>query len=213
MRVVFIEDVEGVALGGEIKEVKNGFARNYLIPKNLAAPATHNNLQRIHKLTKNAATSRTYRLDEMKNLAGTLDGTEISIEMRAGSNNRLYGSVTGTMVADALAEETGIKIERRLVQLDDPIREVGTYEIPLRLHSDVNALIKVAVYATGTDPFEMVAQENEESDESKLSSEGDLDGTPEEISDSNIAEDVPESSVELEESNTADAEPEEDSQE
>ena len=51
MRVVFIEDVEGVALGGEIKEVKNGFARNYLIPKNLAAPATHNNLQRIHKLT------------------------------------------------------------------------------------------------------------------------------------------------------------------
>jgi large subunit ribosomal protein L9 len=213
MRVIFIEDVEGVALGGEIKEVKNGFARNHLIPKNLAAPATHNNLQRIHKLTKNAATSRTYRLDEMKNLAGTLDGTEISIEMRAGSNNRLYGSVTGTMVADALAEETGIEIERRLVQLDDPIREVGTYEIPLRLHSDANALIKVTVYATGTDPFEMVAQENEESDEDKLSSEGDLDGTPEEISDSNIAEDVPESSVELEESNTADAEPEEDSQE
>ncbi len=213
MRVVFIEDVEGVALGGEIKEVKNGFARNYLIPKNLAAPATHNNLQRIHKLTKNAATSRTYRLDEMKNLAGTLDGTEISIEMRAGSNNRLYGSVTGTMVADALAEETGIEIERRLVQLDDPIREVGTYEIPLRLYSDVNALIKVTVYATGTDPFEMVAQEDKESDEDKLSSKGDLDGTPEEISDSNIAEDVPESSVELEESNTTDAEPEEDSQE
>ncbi len=213
MRVVFIEDVEGVALGGEIKEVKNGFARNYLIPKNLAAPATHNNLQRIHKLTKNAATSRTYRLDEMKNLAGTLDGTEISIEMRAGSNNRLYGSVTGTMVADALAEKTGIEIERRLVQLDDPIREVGTYEIPLRLYSDVNALIKVTVYATGTDPFEMVAQEDKESDEDKLSSEGDLDGTPEEISDSNIAEDVPESSVELEESNTTDAEPEEDSQE
>jgi large subunit ribosomal protein L9 len=213
MRVVFIEDVEGVALGGEIKEVKNGFARNYLIPKNLAAPATHNNLQRIHKLTKNAATSRTYRLDEMKNLAGTLDGTEISIEMRAGSNNRLYGSVTGTMVADALAEETGIEIERRLVQLDDPIREVGTYEIPLRLYSDVNALIKVTVYATGTDPFEMVAQEDKESDEDKLSSKGDLDGTPEEISDSNIAKDVPESSVELEESNTTDAEPEEDSQE
>ncbi len=213
MRVVFIEDVEGVALGGEIKEVKNGFARNYLIPKNLAAPATHNNLQRIHKLTKNAATSRTYRLDEMKNLAGTLDGTEISIEMRAGSNNRLYGSVTGTMVADALAEETGIEIERRLVQLDDPIREVGTYEIPLRLYSDVNALIKVTVYATGTDPFEMVAQEDKESDEDKLSSKGDLDGTPEEISDSNIAENVPESSVELEESNTTDAEPEEDSQE
>ena len=213
MRVIFIEDVEGVALGGEIKEVKNGFARNYLIPKNLAAPATHNNLQRIHKLTKDAAISRTYRLDEMKTLAGTLDGTEISIEMRAGSNNRLYGSVTGTMVADALAEETGIEIERRLVQLDDPIREVGTYEVPLRLYSDVNALIKVTVYATGTDPFEMVAQENEESNEDKLSPEGELDGNPIETSNSDTPEEVQVSSITLEESNTTEAEPEEDSQE
>ena len=149
MRVVFIEDVEGVAFGGEVKEVKNGFARNYLIPKNLAAPATHNNLQRIHKLTKNAAVTRAHRLDEMKNLAGNLDGSEITIEMRAGANNRLYGSVTGTMVADALAEETGIPIERRLVQLDDPIREVGTYEVPLRLYAEINASITVIVYATG----------------------------------------------------------------
>ena len=213
MRVVFIEDVEGVALGGEVKEVKNGFARNYLIPKNLAAPATHNNLQRIHKLTKNAATSRTYRLDEMKNLAGTLDGTEIGIEMRAGSNNRLYGSVTGTMVADALAEETGIKIERKLVQLDDPIRDVGTYEVPLRLYSDVNALIKVTVYATGTDPFEMVAQEDEKSDEDKLSPKDSLDDIPEETSNSEVKEDVPVSSVKLEESDTIETESEQDSQE
>ena len=161
MRVVFIEDVEGVALGGEVKEVKNGFARNYLIPKNLAAPATHNNLQRIHKLTKDAALTRAHRLDEMKNLAGNLDGSEITIEMRAGANNRLYGSVTGTMIADALAEETGIPIERRLVQLDDPIREVGTYEVPLRLIADVSASIKVTVYATGTDPFELVAEEDD----------------------------------------------------
>ena len=213
MRVVFIEDVEGVALGGEVKEVKNGFARNYLIPKNLAAPATHNNLQRIHKLTKNAATSRTYRLDEMKNLAETLDGTEIGIEMRAGSNNRLYGSVTGTMVADALAEETGIEIERRLVQLDDPIRDVGTYEVLLRLYSDVNALIKVTVYATGTDPFEMVAQEDEESDEDKLSPKDSLDDISEETSNSGVKEDVPVSSVKLEESNTTETESEQDSQE
>ena len=213
MRVVFIEDVEGVALGGEVKEVKNGFARNYLIPKNLAAPATHNNLQRIHKLTKNAATSRTYRLDEMKNLAGTLDGTEIGIEMRAGSNNRLYGSVTGTMVADALAEETGIEIERRSVQLDDPIRDVGTYEVQLRLYSDVNALIKVTVYATGTDPFEMVAQEEEESDEDKLSPKNSLDDIPEETSNSEVKEDVPVASVKLEESNTTETESEQGSQE
>ena len=160
---MFIEDVEGVALGGEVKEVKNGFARNYLIPKNLAAPATHNNLQRIHKLTKDAAVSRAHRLDEMQTLATSLDGSEITIEMRAGANNRLYGSVTGTMVADALSEEKGIPIERRLVQLDDPIREVGSYDVPLRLFADVNASIKVTVYATGTDPFEMATEEEDNS--------------------------------------------------
>jgi len=213
MRVVFIEDVEGVVLGGEIKEVKNGFARNYLIPKNLAAPATHNNLQRIHKLTKDAAISRTYRLDEMKNLAETLDGTEIRIEMRAGSNNRLYGSVTGTMVADALVEETGIGIERRLVRLDDPIREVGTYEVPLRLYTDVNALIKVTVYATGTDPFEMVAEENEESNEEKLSPEGDSGSNPEDTSNSDIVEEVSAPSANHVESDSTEAESGEDSQE
>lgn len=173
MRVVFIEDVEGVALGGEIKEVKNGFARNYLIPKNLAAPATHNNLQRMHKFSKDAAISRAQRLDDMQEIANTLEGTEITIEMRAGSNNRLYGSVTGTMVADALAEKTGVSIERRLVQLDDPIREVGAYEIPLRLYEEVSASIKLTVYATGTDPFEMVAEEDEDQEQTTISGNND----------------------------------------
>ena len=121
--------------------------------------------------------------------------------------------MTGTMVADALAEETGIEIERRLVQLDDPIREVGTYEVPLRLYSDVNALIKVTVYATGTDPFEMVAQEDQESEEDKLSPKDSLDDIPEETPNSEVKEDVPVSSVRLEESNTTETESEQDSQE
>ena len=145
MKVVFLEDVEGVALGGEIKEVKNGFARNYLIPQQLAAPATHNNLQKITKLSRKAETERIQKLDDMKQLSEAIDGTEILIEMRAGSNDRLYGSVTGTMVADALNDITGQSIERRLVQLDNPIRELGSFDVPIRLHADVNATIKVTV--------------------------------------------------------------------
>ena len=209
MRVVFIEDVEGVALGGEVKEVKNGFARNYLIPKNLAAPATHNNLQRIHKLTKNAAVTRAYKFDEMKNLAGNLDGSEIAIEMRAGANNRLYGSVTGSMVADALAEETGIPIERRLVQLDDPIREVGTYEVPLRLFADESASIKVTVYATGTDPFEMVAEKDDEPEDA---AQDDIDQGLDEEENTNSIEVSGESS-DTEEEELAEEDSEETSQE
>ncbi len=170
MRVVFLEDVEGVARGGEVKEVKNGFARNYLIPQNLAAPATHNNLQRIKKLSSQASITRVQRLEDMQELATALEGTQGNIEMRAGVNNRLYGSVTGTMVADAVAEETGREIERRLVQLDDPIREVGEYDVPIRLHSDVSTSIKVVVYATGTDPLDNSIEEVAEGDQAVVDS-------------------------------------------
>ena len=170
MRVVFLEDVEGVARGGEVKEVKNGFARNYLIPQNLAAPATHNNLQRIKKLSSQASITRVQRLEDMQELATALEGTQVNIEMRAGVNNRLYGSVTGTMVADAVVEETGREIERRLVQLDDPIREVGEYDVPIRLHSDVSASIKVVVYATGTDPLDNSIEKVAEGDQAVVDS-------------------------------------------
>ena len=213
MRVVFIEDVEGVALGGEVKEVKNGFARNYLIPKNLAAPATHNNLQRLHKFSKDAAVSRAQRLDDMKEIANTLEGTEVTIEMRAGANNRLYGSVTGTMVADALAEKTGVSIERRLVQLDDPIREVGTYEIPLRLYAEVSASIKLTVYATGTDPFEMVAEEDENQEQTTISEDTD---TPEYVIENDEIVDSGElisEPTDSEQAKTVEGDPEETSQE
>ena len=175
MRVVFLEDVEGVARGGEVKEVKNGFARNYLIPQNLAAPATHNNLQRINKLSSQASITRVQRLDDMQELATALEGTQVNIEMRAGVNNRLYGSVTGTMVADAVVEETGREIERRLVQLDDPIREVGEYDVPIRLHADISTSIKVVVYATGTDPLDNSVEEVAEGDQAVVDSSKILD--------------------------------------
>ena len=151
MKVVFLEDVEGVAQGGEIKEVKNGFARNYLIPKQLAAPATHNYLQKIEKLKKNASDVRIKRFDEMKEVAEAIDDSQINIEMRASLNGRLYGSVTGTMVADAITSETGQSVERRLVQLDNPIRELGSFDVIVRFHSDVLATVKVNIHSTEQD--------------------------------------------------------------
>ena len=153
MEVVFLTDVEGVAQGGEVKEVRNGFARNYLIPQQLAAPATHNNLQRIKKLTEQAKVDRLKILQDMKELASAIDGTEITIPVRAGANGRLYGSVTGTMIADQVSEITGRTLERRLVQLDDPIRDLGTFEVPVRLHPEVSANISVIVHADGEDPI------------------------------------------------------------
>ena len=166
MKVVFLEDVEGVAQGGEVKDVKNGFARNYLLPKNLAAPATHNNLQRIEKLRRQANVDRVEKLEDMKSVAERINDTEIVMEMRAGANDRLYGSVTGTMIADSVTDKTGISVERRWVQLDNPIRETGEFDVSIRLHSDVSANVRVIVHATGQDPLEEeTADNNQESDQ------------------------------------------------
>ena len=166
MKVVFLEDVEGVAQGGEVKDVKNGFARNYLLPKNLAAPATHNNLQRIEKLRRQANVDRVEKLEDMKSVAEGIHDTEIVMEMRAGANDRLYGSVTGTMIADSVTDKTGISVERRWVQLDNPIRETGEFDVSIRLHSDVSANVRVIVHATGQDPLEEeTADNNQESDQ------------------------------------------------
>ena len=166
MKVVFLEDVEGVAQGGEVKDVKNGFARNYLLPKNLAAPATHNNLQRIEKLRRQANVDRVEKLEDMKSVAEGINDTEIVMEMRAGANDRLYGSVTGTMIADSVTDKTGISVERRWVQLENPIRETGEFDVSIRLHSDVSANVRVIVHATGQDPLEEeTADNNQESDQ------------------------------------------------
>ena len=158
MRVVFLEDVPGVAQGGDIKEVKNGFARNYLIPKNLATPATHNAVQRVQKLQNQAQVNRVKRLEDMKELAAEFDGSQISVEMRAGSSGRLYGSVTNAIIAERLAELTEKEIDRRTVELDEPIRDLGTYDLTIKLHPEVEAGISVLVYPTG-----MTAEEYAES--------------------------------------------------
>jgi hypothetical protein len=102
----------------------------------------------------------------MKELAAAIDGTEILIPVRAGTNGRLYGSVTGSIIADAVSKLTNRSLERRLVQLDDPIRELGTFDVPVRLHPEVSASVKIIVHADGLDPISELETENqqEESD-------------------------------------------------
>ena len=185
MKVVFLEDVPGVAQGGDIKEVKNGFARNYLIPKSLATPATHNAVQRVQKLQSQAQVARVKRLEDMKELAAEFDGSQINVEMRAGSSGRLYGSVTNAMIADKIAELTEREIDRRAVQLDEPIRELGSYDLTLRLHAEVEAGVSVLVYPTGVTPEEFIEsltppeeEETEEAQEVQEAPEGELEPEP-----------------------------------
>lgn len=157
MNVVFLKDVEGVAQGGDVKEVKNGFARNYLLPKQLAVPANHNSLRRTERLKTDAATTRLKLLADMHSLAEAISGTQITLEMRSGASGKLYGSVTSTTIASRLSELTSRDIDRRVVMIDDPIREVGVFDIRLQLHAEVEAIITAVVYPTGTDPEDTIA--------------------------------------------------------
>ena len=179
MRVVFLEDVTGVAQGGDVKEVKAGFARNYLIPKRLATPITKDALQRVERLKKEAEATRTKTLADMKDLREALDGAQLNVEMRAGASGRLYGSVTNAIVAEGLAKIAEREIDRRTISIPESIREVGLFDLRIRLHAEVEADIKLLVHPAGTDPVEFLesfeaAREAEAEKEAGESSDGDV---------------------------------------
>lgn len=167
MRVVFLQDVAGVAQGGDVKEVKNGFARNYLIPKKFAVPATHNELQRVKQYAEQAERARLRLLQDMRELSETLNGTRIDVEMRAGVSGQLYGSVTNAIIADKLSEMSDREIDRRGIEIAEPIRQLGSFNVDVRLHPEVQAQIEVLVYPTGTTADEWLAslEEDAEADE------------------------------------------------
>ncbi len=177
MRVVFLEDVAGVAQGGDVKEVKNGFARNYLIPKNYAVPATHNALQRVKQYAEQAEKTRLKLLQDMRELSETLNGKRVSVEMRAGASGQLYGSVTNAIIADKLGAMSDREIDRRSIEIAAPIRQLGSFDVTVRLHPEVQAHIDVLVHPTGMDPDEWLKSlEPDAGDDESAAEEGAAEG-------------------------------------
>ena len=149
MKVIFLEDVVGTADAGEVKEVKNGFARNFLLPQGLAAPATKDQIQREQAIKAAAVEKRLKFSQEWKVVADAVNGTQISLEVRVGPTGRLFGSVTSRAIAEKLSEETGRDIDHRHVLLGASIHEPGDYDVTIRLYRDVTAEIKVKVIPEG----------------------------------------------------------------
>ncbi|MFC1545500.1 50S ribosomal protein L9 [Gemmatimonadota bacterium] len=147
MRVILREDIQKLGEAGDIVTVKRGYARNYLIPNKLALEATEGNL----KTFKDIARARESRSEKEKGsaeiLAQKLAAVRLVIPVEVSDEDQLYGSVTSQMIRDALEEE-GIGIERRLIELAAPIKELGSYDIPIRLHREVTPTIKVVVERT-----------------------------------------------------------------
>jgi len=149
MRVIFLEDVPGTADAGEVREVKNGFARNYLLPRKLAAPATPGQLQRMNTIQEGAGQKRLKLSDDAKVFAAALEGQVLTIEARVGPTGRLFGAVTGRHIADELNKLTEGSLDHRNVLLGAAIHDPGEYDVPVRLYREVTSQVKVHVVPEG----------------------------------------------------------------
>ena len=147
MQVIFLQDVPQQAHAGEIKRVADGYARNYLIPKGLAQVATPEILKRSHKIKAAGDQRRIQETDVMEELAQLLDNTTITLKARVTPTGRYYGAITSARVADELSATVGRDIDRRLLDVIEPIREPGEFEITLRLSADINATIQIIAEA------------------------------------------------------------------
>ena len=158
-QVVFLADVPPKYMAGEIRAVSGGFARNYLIPQGLAAPATSEQLKRIEKIKKIAEEKRTRDASDLKGVFDKLEGLSITVKGRSGEGGHLYGSITNMAIAEALTEAVGQDIDRRTISLPEPIRELGTFEIPVRLHMDLVPTVTVVVEDAAGRYFAAVPEE------------------------------------------------------
>jgi large subunit ribosomal protein L9 len=149
MRVVFLDDVDGVARAGEIKNVADGYARNFLLPRKLAATATTSTMQQAEKRAKALAKEQEKLDAAAQAVAGTLTASPLVIEVKAGNEGRLFGSVTASDIAEAVNERAGSKLEHRQVALGNPIKDLGTYEVSVSLTRNVKALVTVQVKGEG----------------------------------------------------------------
>ncbi len=153
MKVILTDEIRGLGTRGDIVTVKDGYARNFLIPKNLAREATPGNLKSIEQERKKWALLAQQEKDAARKSADAVKGTKVTIEKRVGEHGQLFGSVTANDIADALLAK-GIDVDKRRIELAHPIKTLGTHDVEVRLHRDVAAQIQVEVVAIGVEKLE-----------------------------------------------------------
>jgi large subunit ribosomal protein L9 len=144
MQVILKQRLENLGQAGDVVTVKPGYARNYLIPQGLAYEATDANLRRIERERVHLQKRANEDLSAARERAGAIEGTSVTFTARAGEEGKLFGSITAGDIAEKLAEQ-GIEVDRRHVLLDEPLKALGVFAVPIRLHSDVRPEVKVWV--------------------------------------------------------------------
>jgi len=147
MKVILQQDVKKVGSKGDIVEVSEGYGRNFLLPKKLAVEATAANLETAKQKANSAARKKQQATDEARLLAAQLEKVSVKVAVRIGEGGKLFGSVTGKDVADALAKEHGIDVDRRKISLKSEVTGAGEYEAVIKVHPEIQSTIRVLVVA------------------------------------------------------------------
>ena len=144
MQIILQEDVEKLGTRGQVVEVAEGYARNFLLPRKLAMPASAGNLKRLEKIRTTLAKLTATERDAAQKIADELNGVVITLVRKAGENDHMFGSVTSADLAHELSTR-GHEVDKRKIQLAEPIRTLGEYQVPVKLYTDVTAEFKVVV--------------------------------------------------------------------
>jgi large subunit ribosomal protein L9 len=145
MQVILKQDVDKVGRRGEIIDVSRGYVRNFLVPRGLAEMATPGKLEEVRHEMEEAEERDRRMAERASEIAEILNKSVITIEARTGEDERLFGSVTAANIASAIERARDVRIDRRRVRLDEPIKSLGTHQVPIQVHGDVEASVKVIV--------------------------------------------------------------------
>jgi large subunit ribosomal protein L9 len=145
MQVILKQDVEKIGRRGDIIDVSRGYVRNFLVPRGLAEMATPGKLEEVRREMEETEERDRRMAERASDIAATLNKSVITIEARTGEDERLFGSVTAANIASAIERARDIRIDRRRVKLDEPIKSLGTHQVPVQVHGDVEASVKVIV--------------------------------------------------------------------
>jgi large subunit ribosomal protein L9 len=157
MQVILLKDVDNVGLRGDVVDVARGYARNFLLPRRLAEPVSPGRLEELRRRDELRARQEARTHDEAREIAARLEQTVLRFDVKAGPTGSLFGSVTATDVADRLWGEHRIRVDRRKVELGDPVKRVGRYEIPVEVFTDVSTTLRLEVVPEGGDTAAMDA--------------------------------------------------------
>ena len=164
MKVVLLGEIKGKGGEGDVVEVAQGYAENYLFPKKLAVAATKGNLKQLEERRNNIAKREAVRIADANKVKETLEGKQITVDVKVGDEGILFGSVTAAMIADAIKDQLGVEVDRKRVELGKPIKVAGAHEVAISLYREIRANVVVLVGITAE---EVAAEDAEEAVEAE----------------------------------------------